>query len=439
MCARSRTCRRRTRIDLLDEGETLLVQPWAYAKVKKVLANYTIVGGDGKLRHKLTALPGRTPDLDEHWRRLPIQFGKSLLLQDEFGLTRWDPASGKLLDQWPLGFSELEMSANGKRLVASRGQRLYVCDGDLDALRNDSDFWGPPGQVEFLADGRLLVKGHSGWQPGGRLTVWDPLKKTVLSTQFTPIQFGRSLSVMDTWFKRYVRFDEQGIDVIDQTTGQTLSHISEAKDAKKKNTGHVHVPMLARMARASSRGSRTRTRRVSRIRWYDSQTGRELGMLDIPFREVYPQGSGWGTSNHWAPVSWYTPDGSVFGYTRLDSKLVLVNAKTGKVQQEIGFAKPTTWEAARKKQNDSPWRYRSAGFGRFYVGLYYEYRAKPEGVIWDRDGHLLRHYNLEPWLYNVFSPDGRIVAGPPCLAAGHAVGHRRGGARDRRGPDDAPE
>jgi WD40 repeat protein len=75
---------------------------------------------------------------------------------------------------------------------------------------------------------------------------------------------------------------------------------------------------------------------------FDNRTGRRLAAHRVPAADVFP-GSfplfPYGERTRLA-VRWYSEGASVFGYTARDSRLTLVETKTGKTIRTLGFATP---------------------------------------------------------------------------------------------------
>jgi hypothetical protein len=273
---------------LLDEGETLLLQ--SFPEDDEIPPTITIVStADVARQIKLDVPKDHARDLEYHrrmeWRLRPLVFGKVLWLQDKFGLSRWDPKTGKLLDQLNPGFLDLAASADGKRIAASRGRRLYVgtTDGNLDALLKSNDFWDFPRRIAFQPDGTLMAWSETHQYPGGRVAVYDPRKGSQISSHVTPVRDRSGPRCMDPSLKVMAKYDKEGIAIIDLANSKQISRLQVDKKS----------PRGFNAIQVSADGKRVLTwesvrENPYRFRWFDVATGRELGRMDVPYREVFP-------------------------------------------------------------------------------------------------------------------------------------------------------
>lgn len=121
------------RVDLPDDGQTLVLYPPGLSMVSKLTpAACSVVDvAKGKVRcqvvHRATPpvyveVPYISSPEYVSLAKSAVLFDTSLLMIDEVGLTRWDAKTGKQLEKWDHACSHVAVSGNGQRLVVGQGE-----------------------------------------------------------------------------------------------------------------------------------------------------------------------------------------------------------------------------------------------------------------------------------------------------------------------------
>ncbi len=340
------------RADLPDEGETLVLHPVRPAKVEKALtAQAAVVGipdGRGRFHCAYRFRPATYVRKNGNWvstqgrsspRRIDkaaVRFRDSLLTFDEVGIIRWDRKTGQKLEEYNEPFSDFAVSADGRRIAVREDQRVEVSDGDLGPLRNNTDCWGPP-YLRFLSAGRLVVKNL------GRLQVWDPRRTTALESLrvHDPLVLNKRWDT-DSWGKAMPSVQEKGIVVYDLVADRPRCPLDGVRAADAKIRPWI-----------SGDGKRVLVTVEDKdtvfVRWFDANSGRQLGRYEIPRQELHRSRYSEG------PVHWFAEDGSVFGHITRDTQLKLVDCSRGEAALVVGLSVPDTPDGGQV------WRYQSAG------------------------------------------------------------------------------
>jgi WD domain, G-beta repeat len=417
---------RASRVDLPDEGETLLIHPISPAKVEATTSLkgsvVSIPTGQVRFQYDQRFVP---PVYQNPWTsfsqgrvflaRSAVRVRDSLLTFDAAGMIRWDWKSGKKQEEYNQSLIAFGVSGNNQRILVGEGRRLRLSDGELSSFQSAADFPFTP-SFRFLADGRLLIQAgpEKEGQPR-RVSLWDPLKGTVLQSvqiHAWPAAVEERTS-LDSWGKLLVYANLR--------RGEFRAH-DLVKDRPVCRLAGYDLASMQKGARAILSGDGSRVLVYSHeptythpdhlaVRWLDAQSGRALGRYDIPYRDMFPSGY------HGQTVEWFSEDGSVFGYITPDHRLALVDCARQGVTSIIGI--PET-----ERFSHPCWRYESAGYDRFVFARRVRQppapvlnarrmndMSQPEYAVWDRQGHLIRRYRLPSGqgVWGLLSPDARTA------------------------------
>lgn len=410
------------RVDLPDEGQTLLLHPLRTERVERITTGQAAVVriADGKVRfhcayrfapaaymHSSESKPQPGYVTIGAINAAAIRFHDTLVIPDEIGLTRWDLKTGQKLDEFNEPFESFAVSANGQRLAVRNERRIGTTAGMLADLRNPGVF-ARAATVRYLPDGRLLASDRN--YRGGLVHVWDPRKRILLETIRV---FGRpeSSGVVlgsnrhDGWGKTTVatlgNYEKQNLVTYDLLANQVLSVVKGLNRAQLSGDGKRLL---------TNEFDDKRYRLI--VRWFDSRTGQELGRHDIPYKQMHQS-----LANTARDAEWLAENGSAFGYIDVKGRLAVVDCVERKVIMTPGITPAKDW-------HDPVWQPQSAGFDRLlwiaprfydiYSGVNHNNKDAAEYAVWDRQGRLLRRFAVPArrlWMGNeILSPDGRTMA-----------------------------
>ncbi len=258
-----------------------------------------------------------------------------------------------------------------------------------------------PADVHFLADGRLLILSHSWHNVGGLVSAWDARAGVLLGARHVPVRMGTREETADRQCRVIAEQDHDGWRLTEMDTGRALTWLAGGTSA-------AHAPCFSPDGRRVLLAEHLKEKDRYLFRWFDTARGRELGRIEVPFKDVHPRPAAKGVQPVWFPASWYARDGSVIGYRTLDSRLVLVDCATGKAAPPIGTPLPMTWEAASKAEwiDATLWRYESVGRGQA-VAAWRHVAGRATGRVLTRRGEVLRRLRMH---YEAFTPDLRLAA-----------------------------
>jgi WD40 repeat protein len=393
-------------IDLLDEGQTLLVMLMEWTGAGPPMA---VVGfADGRARDQFRYDYGPPPSRPDRQITPGVPGfivavgGGVLFMQDGRGLTCREVKTGRKLMEWDYRCRGLALSPDGKVAAVARGARWHLCDERLRPLRPGTEFVETP-EVRYLPDGRLLASTH--WSER-RVNVWDARRGKLLEG-FSPFPAPAShrWPISHDSLRKVCAFPtDTELVVHDLLADRKVCSLAEID---VKATGGPPCPVLSsdgRRVLVTGQGDDP-----GLVRWFDSRTGRELGRYSVP------QGK---HRNPLTRAEWFSEDGSVFGYLTDDNRLALVDCGRREVCQVVGnpahpAAAPESWPPG------GAWKFERVGDDRLLLasrdGVWGPERR--EFALWDRKtGQLLRRVILPPegendptWYWSL-SWDGRFMA-----------------------------
>jgi len=320
------------RIHLLDEGETVLLQAGGISEKGE---NAIVGTRDGKERsrfgYRITHFISRPIGEQFFVQVMGVSpDSKFLFTGDEAGMSRRDLATGKPLEECDVGGHLLAFSADGNKSVLAHGSRWRMCDAKLKPMHPQVDAWKAQ-LVHYAPDGRLLAQP---WVHSGRLTVWDPKQGKILETlspRPAPLA-GRIPASYDSWRKRFVCCQDEALVVHDLLTDTQVCRLAGVR--VRENEVWSVIPSLSPDGKRVLVSSREKN--VILVRWFDSQTGRELGRCSIPEAASISRSP------------WLSQDGTVFGYVTPDNRLALVDCQSRKLLLQVGtparLAASATWD-----------------------------------------------------------------------------------------------
>jgi hypothetical protein len=223
-------------------------------------------------------------------------------------------------------------SSKSKRTVAAEGQRIYVCDEHFEPIE-PSESWPEAPRIRFAAKGRLIAEG------AGRSLVWDVRARRVVGSVVGGMGRLPRVPVLDdrTARRGNLLFFHDGESVV-------VHNIDEGRiECRLEGTGRSDLGSQLYTRRRPMRflpsfdGNRVLVGLVDNgfvlVRWFDTKHGKEVGRCRIPDADLFP-----GDTD--PLILWCAPDGAEFGYMTPDSRLAIVDARTGKVVRSIGKAFP---------------------------------------------------------------------------------------------------
>lgn len=411
------------RIDLLDEGEHLFLKSSSFlagreTRDEKRQVTVWCAGNDVVVnlndRRAVFTLDYRMASRPLGQKYYVTALGvspldKSLFAQDEVGMVRWDLATGKVLDSWKDRCTALAFSANGKRIAMARGWRLFVCDAKLNASTIETEFALAP-LIHYLPDGRLVAMNWG----GGRFNVWDVTKRKIVESmvRHDAPMIGRSPCSYDSSHRTIAYTEDKGVFVRDLVTNRPMSRLE----------GVVYASSWDVWPELSGDGKRvlvaTRDKDTTLVRWFDTQSGRELGRQSFRNQEIQ--------SIHDRAFKWYAQDGSVFGFRGPDSPLTLVSCAQSDTSRKVQLPVPPLQPEALAMTNRLEWDYESAAFDRFVVAsrVRKSQQGTHEFLVLEREiAPAVRRFFLKPlqydhdgvpvsvglYWYSRLSPDCRII------------------------------
>jgi WD40 repeat protein len=344
---------------LLDEGETVLVETTFLGADPRGSrdsgGNVALDVKTGKERFRIHHIIGRddgqlvpTRNPIEGFRLAAVApDGKSFYTFGTRSLReRRDMATGKLiakLDSYARGEESIfGFAGDGKRTVVGDNCRWYWGDLDLKPLTPRTEWPHEFALARYLSADRIRI-------PGGDNTfrVWDlRAKKFVESGSLPPVPNlhpepasldWRHPKGRDAEHRLLVANHRGQLVVLDRAEGNIRCRL---EGVVANGRDGVNWPVV------SADGAITIVPQLDGkdmvVTSFDNRTGRRLASHRVPTADVFP---GYFPlfpyGEHARPaVRWYSDDASVFGYTTRDSRLTLVETRTGKAIRTLGFAGP---------------------------------------------------------------------------------------------------